>query len=382
LDELDRLQAYGVERVYAVDNILDHRSFKNLLPILAERGRKLSLFFEVKSNLKRHQVKLLKDAGVDTVQPGIESLSTNVLRLMRKGVDTVQNIALLKWAALYSVGLTWNVLYGFPGETVEDYKAFEALVPKLTHLPPPVMQCHHVRVDRFSPMFFDSEKLGVKNVKASAAYHAVFPDTVDVESIAAYFDFDRADFGGDFSYVDGLRVEIERWAKSAGTAALVSVQNGESLSIMDTRPIATESRVALTGDLKRVMEFCESPRSLDELNGLDVAAPVGDLLDGLERRNLLVQLDGKAMSLVVPMDEMVGSNQPASFRLPIAFAMYRQRMLQVPGSHINSVPELQLNSRPMLDRDAGTGSAASLSPQAQRSPRTALQPDLSPQGER
>ena len=107
----------------AVDNILDMRYFRDVLPQLRERQLGLTLFYETKANLTKEQVKLLRDAGVLAIQPGVESLSTHVLQLMRKGVTALQNIQLLKWCRQYGVTVAWNLLYGFPGETAADYAA-------------------------------------------------------------------------------------------------------------------------------------------------------------------------------------------------------------------------------------------------------------------
>src|SRR5262249_29657454 len=103
---------YRVLDLHAVDNILDHAYFEDLLPALAASGLDLSVFYEVKSNLKRHQLERLRDAGVDQIQPGIESLSTPILRLMRKGVTAWQNVRLLKWCAELGIDVLWNLLYG------------------------------------------------------------------------------------------------------------------------------------------------------------------------------------------------------------------------------------------------------------------------------
>jgi hypothetical protein len=62
-------------------------------------GAAWRLFYEVKANLSHQQLELLARAGVRWVQPGIESLHTEVLRLMDKGVAGWQNIQLLKWTA-------------------------------------------------------------------------------------------------------------------------------------------------------------------------------------------------------------------------------------------------------------------------------------------
>src|SRR5208282_1767562 len=112
---------YGIGRFLAVDNIMSYHYFRDLLPMLNEHNPGVSLFYEIKSNLKRDQVELLRDAGVLAVQPGIESLSSHVLRLMRKGVTAIQNVQLLRLCREFGIEIAWNLLYGFPGETPEDY---------------------------------------------------------------------------------------------------------------------------------------------------------------------------------------------------------------------------------------------------------------------
>ena len=59
---------------------------------------------------------MLHLAGVHRIQPGIESLSNNVLKLMRKGTTGIRNIQLLKWCKQYKIAVDWNILYGFPGK--------------------------------------------------------------------------------------------------------------------------------------------------------------------------------------------------------------------------------------------------------------------------
>jgi ribosomal peptide maturation radical SAM protein 1 len=107
-----------------VDTTLDMRYFRDVLPRLRESGHDLSLYYETKSNLRREQVRLLREAGVDFLQPGIESLSTPILKLMRKGVTALQNVRLLKWCAEYGIQVYWNVIYGFPGEPPRSTRAW------------------------------------------------------------------------------------------------------------------------------------------------------------------------------------------------------------------------------------------------------------------
>ena len=70
---------YGVSDFEAVDNILDMGYHKTLLPELAADTSTRRIFYEIKANVSRAQVAALVDAGIMWVQPGIESLHSEVL---------------------------------------------------------------------------------------------------------------------------------------------------------------------------------------------------------------------------------------------------------------------------------------------------------------
>jgi ribosomal peptide maturation radical SAM protein 1 len=79
-DELDTLsERYGSTYFCLTDNILDMSYLRTLLPNLVAQGKHYRLFYETKSNLRKDHVELLAAAGVEELQPGIESLSTAVL---------------------------------------------------------------------------------------------------------------------------------------------------------------------------------------------------------------------------------------------------------------------------------------------------------------
>jgi ribosomal peptide maturation radical SAM protein 1 len=111
LDELAaQARRYRTFRFEAVDDILDPKYLKELFPAIAEQGQDYQIFYEVKANLTRAQLKTLALAGVGELQPGLESLSSAVLRLMNKGVRAAQNVNLLRWARYYGMSVGWNIL--------------------------------------------------------------------------------------------------------------------------------------------------------------------------------------------------------------------------------------------------------------------------------
>jgi ribosomal peptide maturation radical SAM protein 1 len=189
-EELDALQqTYGVRGFSLTDNILDMQYLRSLLPDLVAQARQYRLFYETKANLRKDQVELLAAAGVAWLQPGIESFSTPVLKLMAKGTTRLQNVQLLKWCAELGVAVQWNVLFGFPGEDPREYDEMAELLPSLFHLEPPSGSTV-VRLDRFSPYWEAPERHGMVGVRHTWAYDYVFAGLPEAQRgrVAYFFD--------------------------------------------------------------------------------------------------------------------------------------------------------------------------------------------------
>ncbi len=184
---------HRARRLQATDNILALDHLEELLPKLAavrkEHGLDWVIFFEAKSNLAPRQMDALAAAGVTQMILGIESLSTPILKLMRKGVRAIQNVHALKMAQSRGMSVNWGLIYGFPGERADDYERMAALVPALSHLEPPGGPAP-IRLDRFSPYHFDWRKLGTGRPIPHELYQFIFPAArFDLDDIAYFFEF-------------------------------------------------------------------------------------------------------------------------------------------------------------------------------------------------
>ncbi|WP_433305977.1 RiPP maturation radical SAM C-methyltransferase [Actinoplanes sp. CA-030573] len=195
----------GSFRFAAVDNILDPRYLTTLLPRLAAGGFGYQLFYEVKANLGRERIALLARAGVDRIQPGIESLSSRVLALMKKGTTAGQNVNLLRWAGYYGIAAAWNVLWGFPGETAADYAEQAAVVPHLVHLQPPE-GAGRIWLERFSPLF-------TNRGGPEPSYRYIYPERVDLDRVAYFFEEDLAEALPDEAYAP-LGLAVAGWQRA------------------------------------------------------------------------------------------------------------------------------------------------------------------------
>jgi ribosomal peptide maturation radical SAM protein 1 len=210
VDELrQQAKRYRSFRFGAVDNILDMTYLTRLFPLLVAQQADYEFFYEVKASLRREQLRLLAQAGVRRVQPGIESLSSHVLRLMRKGVRAVQNVNFLRWALYYDIDAQWNLLWGFPGETGEDYAEQAAVLPHVRHLPPPA-SANRVWLERFSPLFTERDQFPLSRRVPERSYQYVYPGPVDLDRVAYFFDYELDGALPDTAYT-AVRREAADW---------------------------------------------------------------------------------------------------------------------------------------------------------------------------
>jgi ribosomal peptide maturation radical SAM protein 1 len=267
--------AHGVSVVSVVDNILDMRYFRTLLPALAD-GPPMDLFWEIKANLSRRQVQTLADAGVRWVQPGIESMSDHVLDLLAKGTTMRRNLQLLKWGREYGVKIEWNLLFGAPGEEPADYLRQAELFEDLGFLDPPGA-CGPVRLDRFSPYHGDPGRYGMCNVRPTAAYRYLYDVApAELDRIAYYFDFDYADGRRPLDYVRPALDAVERWRERhrAGGGLWMATRPDGAVTIVDHRAGRPRRSSTIEGWKAEVYTACDRARTRAEIDALASVAGV------------------------------------------------------------------------------------------------------------
>jgi ribosomal peptide maturation radical SAM protein 1 len=258
LQEMDELvETWSVPLIAMVDNILDMGYFKTLLPLLAKRELRQHIFYETKANLSRSQVRLLALAGISNIQPGIESLSNHILELMRKGTTALRNIQLLKWCKEYEVCVDWNMLYGFPGETDEDYLCMFNYLPEIRHLQAP-SGSGPIRLDRFSPYYESPESFGLSNIRAMEVFRYIYPfDEQTRNRIACYFDFDYSPGQEMSQKVHSIIDYIKSWSEDPAPGDLMVVDKSQSLLIHDTRSTHEMTTYELKGYDRVVYLLCD-----------------------------------------------------------------------------------------------------------------------------
>ncbi|MEM9141319.1 MAG: RiPP maturation radical SAM C-methyltransferase, partial [Pseudomonadota bacterium] len=306
VDELRHLtQEHEVPIVSMVDNILDMKYFDTVLPEIAATPETPVLFYETKANLSRKQIGQLAEARVLTIQPGIESLSDRVLKLMRKGTTGLRNIQLLKWCRELGISVEWNILYGFPGETDTDYDRTLDLMPQLAHLQPP-SGSGPVRIDRFSPYFETPEAFGITKLRPLPVFEYLYPfDEATRARIACYFEAEYKTTIASPETVDRIMGAIDAW-QAASHGHLNVEDTGDALAISDTRHGAAATHL-LQGPDRLIYLICDQitaarsvVQKLERLGaGSYDKADVTAYLDRLVDAGLMVSDDGLYLALGV-----------------------------------------------------------------------------------
>lgn len=202
---------YPTRRVDMADSAMPRRYVHTLLPGLARTRQGLSIGYGVRADLRLIDFLALGQAGVDTIQPGIEALSTSLLRRMRKGTRAHQNIAQLRYARTAGLRVQWALLWGFPGDRRDDYEQTLALLPLLRHLPPPGCLLH-LSVDRFSLYFCSPERYGLSELRPLDSYRTVFPQKADIGRIAYHFTAEYAcDSHEHLDLIQQIATEVDAW---------------------------------------------------------------------------------------------------------------------------------------------------------------------------
>jgi ribosomal peptide maturation radical SAM protein 1 len=293
----------------AVDNILDMAYLTQLLPALVADGTQYEIFYEVKANLSRAQVRQLAQAGVTHLQPGIESLSTHVLQLLRKGVRAAQNVNLLRWARYYGIDVGWNVLWGYPGETELDYSEQVRVMPYLRHLPPPGTVTR-IWMERFSPLYTERATLPIRDVRPERSYRYVYPDGVDLDRIAYFFEYELTEPPDDTAAGD-LTTAVTQWQhawRSGGPPTLTYRYAPGFLQIADHRGTTPSGTYTFDGALAEIYVACaERPTTAAAVHDRTAGDVPVELIEEVFREFAgrgLMFLDGAlALALALPSVE-------------------------------------------------------------------------------
>jgi len=302
------LDTYKSPEIFNTDNIVDVRYFNELFPRLAADGFKIQLFYETKANLKKSQLMSFWNVGSTRFCPGVESLNTHVLTLMDKGIKGIQNVQMLRWSEEIGFDVLWNILYGFPGETADDYRQMARWIRAVTHLPPPSVMTRF-RLDRFSPMFKWPEKYGIVNIRSYPGYRLCYPFPEDsLLRLAYYQECDPPMTPETLDAIMDTWAAATEWQRSHDNSSLKAEVSPSSIVIHERRTGYAPTEYYFEGLARDVYLAADGVHSdsavLEAVSGLHPEEPVTiekvrKILGEFVARDLMLQEGNLNLSLAI-----------------------------------------------------------------------------------
>jgi ribosomal peptide maturation radical SAM protein 1 len=290
----------NLKRISMADSILPSDYMKSLFPSLAKDVPDLNIFYDLKTNTTFEQLLIMREAGMQRVLAGIESLSSSLLKRMNKGVLARQNIAFLRNCISLGINCYWDFLYGFPNDIEEDYRAMQPLLPFILHLHPPG-RYNPIYITRFSPYYDCPEKFGINKIKPSLNYLLWFP-LDKVNKIASCFEGDYECFSKESNPImQQILLKIDDWKslweKNTPPQLKIILTQKNQYLLIDTRGLGKPMAQTISEQQAKTVLY---DRPMDPISK--------DLKKDIEwalENNLIVVIDSWYISLVTANSELI-----------------------------------------------------------------------------
>ncbi|MCD4783493.1 MAG: RiPP maturation radical SAM C-methyltransferase [Candidatus Eremiobacteraeota bacterium] len=199
--------------IYIVDAAVTPEMIENVFPVLSKSGRKIDIpFLELRANVKEKHIKMMKSAGVNLIQPGIECLDNGLLKKINKGVTLFSNLLFLKWCRKYDIRVSYNIILGIPDATMEELQGQLDVIKLIPHLDPPYPM--PLSLVRFSDYYLSPERHNLKNLQPDRFYRHIYPKEIDIEKIAFEYTADYITDTPHLLYIYRRSMQcIARWRK-------------------------------------------------------------------------------------------------------------------------------------------------------------------------
>lgn len=288
-----------------IDNSLPREYLTDVLPhVHLSPPHKIQ--YEIRADLDDREIDTLCKAGVTLVQPGIESLSTTTLKLMRKGITSFSNLRFLKSCARHPVSMVWSLLLFSPGEEESTYEKYLDDFPRLTHLHPP-HAVYPVEFVRYAQYFEHPEDYGL-DLRPEPFYSLIYPYAEEVIArLACKFVDANADTARMEYWLDVLNEKVRFWRSrwlntdNRTQSRLCLLEDRGETTVFDSRS-GEEMEYPLSASAETVLRALEEPLTVDEITqrmaerpGIDTADEIGFL----NERGLLFEDDNRYLNLVI-----------------------------------------------------------------------------------
>lgn len=174
-----------------IGTTLPQHDFNNLCNQLIKLEKDFDFYIEARAGqLKSEDYSLLKKAGFNHIQTGIETFSSNYLKKINKGVKIIDNIAALKYCKENGIINIYNIIVNYPNEEPIDFEETEKTIKLFKqYLDPP--QISKLLVGFGCPIYEHYEKFNIEKLEPKIIDTIMYPHEILKNNFFFFYQFKR-----------------------------------------------------------------------------------------------------------------------------------------------------------------------------------------------
>lgn len=286
------------------DNALPPKEADRFFNTLAAEKCDYNFFAEVRVITDPDTPRRYRRGGLTTIQVGIESLSTSLLKKMRKGTTAIENIAAMRQSAEAGIQLDGNLIVEFPGSTMAE--AEETLNTLDFVLPYHPLDAASFFLGHGSPVAKDPGSYGILAVTQHSKNKKLFP-----KRLLNNLNMLIRDYRGDRSrqrrqwqqVVEKITLWKEFHNRRNPAQAPLSYRDGMTFLLIRQEQISGPTlQHRLQGTSRKIYLFCRKIRSLDEIRQefpTIKEAALKNFLQDLSLRKLMFREGDRFLALAI-----------------------------------------------------------------------------------
>ena len=308
----DLVRRHQVLSLTFADNAFPVKQASSIFDGIRGMGRDLSIFTELRANTPPPLLRKMKQAGVDTVQVGIEALSSQLLAKMNKGMRVIDNLNLMKHCEALGIVNASNLMLHFPDSDDDDVQETLHAIAFARWYRPLKTVSFWLGLD--SPVYRLARRFHIRSVFNHPNLKKLFP-----EPVAANIRFMIQGYRGDrtrqLKLWRSVEIETRQWQKdydimqrqTGGKPALAFRDGGRFIIIDQHLPMQAAARHRLTGISAEIYRFCHTPRTLKQVAGMFVAhspEQIRAFFKSMVKKRLIFEERDCFLSLAVPASRL------------------------------------------------------------------------------
>lgn len=307
--EVDHLvRRHQVLSLTFADNAFPTKHAAPIFDGIRSMGRDLSIFTELRANTSPALLRKMKMAGVDTVQVGIEALSSQLLAKMNKGARVIDNLSLMKHCEALGIVNASNLMLHFPdSDELDVNETLDSLVFARWYRP---LKTVSFWLGLESPVFRFAKRFHIRAVFNHPNLKRLFPEPV-VAGIRFMIQGYRGDRTRQLKLWRPVEREVRQWQKNyaimqqqTGGKPALSFRDGGRFIIIDQHlPKQATLRHRLSGISAEIYRYCHIPRSFKQVTGKFASCgheQIRVFLESMVRKQLIFEEADCYLSLAAP----------------------------------------------------------------------------------